>query len=256
MTKAPSPTEGGPEGGKKRSLFFAELSLLVSSVLSYYFSLAFLSPTLFNSLAFGLWGSEFSPYVLLIQEFNLLRLWLTTPEVFSSLFAKLLLGLNLFANIVVLRNMLQGVAVVPAQLSKSLKKVNIRPTLLNSTSITSKLASLLVPLYMVSRRGTPVEVTRNIRYAELNDVQEDLLKKWQALSPLRRHQQMLKFRGRTSGWLSLDVYALPQSEEAPLRPVVMNIHGVRCFLFWITCLDILFPLPQTTGHTTDGDLIV
>lgn len=199
--------------------FWAYLNLTTSTISLMLFGHSIYKPSLFSVL-FGVVGSELTQLVLLFHTWNIYRIYKFHPQIFfAGWFGKIATLCNFWAYSVLFLNLWEALG-TRQQFSKCLQQQNIKPQAGSSIGRWNYVLSL-IPLFIVSRRGKSLTFMRNIRYADLEKRDPQLLNTWRRTPLTMRNLHFL--RGRISEWLSLDLVKL--DNLPPRAPVLVYIHG-------------------------------
>lgn len=199
---------------------FAYMNLTFSTFAMYLMGSSIRTPTHLN-WPLGWTTSEFGQIYLVLQALNLYRVFKYHPRIFQNWFGRLVLLINGWSASYVAKSIYMGFN-ARAEFSKALLDQGIQPRAGKASSGYANLLSL-IPLFLISRRGKPLNFRYDVRYAELPTIDPQLMDRWKRTpTKLRNLNQFLLFRGRMSEWLSLDVVSLGGLEGAP---VYMHFHG-------------------------------
>ena len=199
--------------------FFAYLNLSLSTLTILVLGRAVKTPSQLNWFL-GWTASEIGQVFLLLQCLNLYRVFKYNPIIFNRWFGRLAILVNVYYAGTICSNIYKSFG-TRTDFSKALLEQKIQPRSSAGTSRSSKLLSL-IPLFLVSRRGKHVGYHKDIRYADMEKVDPNLLQMWKQMPPKMRAFTRVLGRGRIGNWLNMDVIAMKALQNAP---VYVHIHG-------------------------------
>ena len=199
--------------------FFAYLNLSLSTLTMLLLGRSVRYPSGLT-WALGFPASEIGHVYIILQCLNMYRVLKYHPRVFQTLFGRIALLINGWSAAAITGSIAKSFK-TRAEFSSALLEQKIQPRAGESSRGFASLLSL-IPLFVISRRGKTLKFQRNIAYANMAQVDPNLLNQWKR-SPLKlRNVHQIFGRGRISQWMKLDVLSLEGLKDAP---VYVHIHG-------------------------------